>query len=142
MTDQKLANPHLQSKGFERVRQAHQSETAEDYVELINDLIDAKREARVTDLSQRLGVSHATVNKVITRLKKEGLVISEPYRSIYLTDKGKALAEACKIRHDIVVRFLKALGVPDDIAELDAEGMEHHMSPETLQACEAFVKNA
>ena len=140
MSDKKLVDPYRQSKGFERVREAHQSETAEDYVELIMDLIAAKREARITDLSQRLGVSHATVNKVIARLKKEKLVVSEPYRSIYLTEKGKALAEACKKRHEIVVRFLKALGVSDEIAELDAEGMEHHISEETLQAFKDFAE--
>ena len=141
MTQKKLAYPYQQSKGFERVREAHQMETAEDYVELINDLIEVKHEARVTDLSQRLGVSHATVNKVIGRLKKEGLVTSEPYRSIFLTSEGKKLAEFCKQRHEIVVNFLVALGVSEDIAELDAEGVEHHISVETLSAFETFVKN-
>jgi DtxR family transcriptional regulator, manganese transport regulator len=70
-----LADPKKQAQWFQRVRDAHQTETAEDYVELIADLIEANGEARVVDLSQRFGVSHATVNKVILRLKKEGLVM-------------------------------------------------------------------
>lgn len=138
--DKKLADPYKQAKWFQRVREAHQTETAEDYVELINDLIEARGEARVTDLSQRFGVSHATVNKVIARLKKEGFVISERYRSIFLTEKGKELAKACKERHDLVVKFLLSLGVSEKTAEIDAEGVEHHVSEETIQAFKNFIE--
>ena len=140
MTKKKLADPKKQASWFERVREAHQTETAEDYVELINDLIEANREARVTDLAKRFGVSHATVNKVIARLTKEGLVDAQPYRSIFLTDKGKALAEACKARHIIVVEFLKTLGISEKTAEMDAEGVEHHVSQETLDAFKEFTE--
>lgn len=135
-----LADPKKQAQWFERVRQAHQTETAEDYVELIADLIEAKGEARVVDLSQRFGVSHATVNKVIARLKKEGLVNSEPYRSLFLTKDGEKLAQACKERHIIVVEFLKSLGVSEKTAEMDAEGVEHHVSEETLKAFQKFIE--
>lgn len=137
--DNGLIDPKRQRQWFERIRQAHQTETAEDYVELIADLIDARGEARIVDLSQRFGVSHSTVHKVIERLKKEGLVNSEPYRSIFLTQKGIALAKKCKERHVIVVSFLKAVGVSDATAEMDAEGVEHHVSEETLEAFKAFI---
>ncbi|MDB2682736.1 manganese-binding transcriptional regulator MntR [Alphaproteobacteria bacterium] len=137
-----LADASKQAKWFEKLREAHQNETAEDYVELISDLIEAKGEARVTDLSQRFGVSHPTVNKVITRLKKEKLVIAEPYRSIFLTPKGRTLAEKCKERHIIVVDFLRALGISEKIAEMDAEGIEHHVSEETLEAFQKFTKSS
>lgn len=140
MTQSNLADPKKQASWFERVRLAHQTETAEDYVELIADLIEFKGEARVVDLSQRFGVSHSTVNKVIARLKKEKLVSSEPYRSLFLTKKGKILADACKARHIVVVDFLKAIGVSEQTAEMDAEGVEHHVSEETLKAFEAFIK--
>lgn len=139
-SDQELADPKKQASWFEHLRKAHQTETAEDYVELIADLIDAQGEARVVDLSKRFGVSHTTVNKVITRLKKEGLVNAQPYRSLFLTEEGERLAQACKERHIIVVNFLKSLGVSDDIAELDSEGIEHHVSKETLDAFKRHIQ--
>lgn len=135
-----LADPKRQAESFGRVREAHQTETAEDYVELIADLIEANGEARVVDLAQRFGVSHATVNKVITRLKKEGLVNSQPYRALFLTDKGKKLAQACKERHIIVYEFLRSIGVSAKTAEMDAEGVEHHVSDETLKAFRKFIQ--
>jgi DtxR family manganese transport transcriptional regulator len=130
-----------QARRFGRVREAHQTETAEDYVELIADLIDTQGEARVVDLATRFGVSHATVNKVIARLNREGLVSNKKYRSLFLTDEGRLLATRCKERHQIVVDFLKSIGVPDDIAEMDAEGVEHHVSAETLKIFKRKAKN-
>lgn len=135
-----LADPKKQAQWFARVREAHQTETAEDYVELIADLIDAQGEARVVDLAERFGISHATVNKVIMRLKKEGLVNAQPYRSLFLTAKGQELAQACKERHIIVFEFLRSLGVSEKTAEMDAEGVEHHVSEETLRAFQKFIK--
>ncbi|MCB1563613.1 MAG: manganese-binding transcriptional regulator MntR [Alphaproteobacteria bacterium] len=135
-----LVDPQTQAQRFERIREAHQSETAEDYVELIADLIEANGEARIVDLSQRFGVSHTTVNKIIARLKKEGLVNAQPYRSLFLTEEGAALAKACKERHLIVLAFLKAIGVSDETAEMDAEGVEHHVSEETLAAFRRFTE--
>lgn len=130
----------IRSKAFEQVREAHQTETAEDYVEMIADLIGEKGEARVVDLAGAFGVTHATVNKIIARLNKEGFVTNEKYRSLFLTDKGAKLAESCKTRHETVVNFLKSIGVSARTAELDAEGVEHHISAETLKAFAAFVK--
>ncbi len=135
-----LADPKRQAQWFGRVRQAHQAETAEDYVELIADLIEAHGEARVVDLSQRFGVSHATVNKVIARLKREGLVNSQPYRALFLSERGRKLAQSCKERHIIVFEFLKAIGVSAKTAEMDAEGLEHHVSEETLRAFQKFIQ--
>jgi DtxR family transcriptional regulator, manganese transport regulator len=123
-----------QAAQFERVRTAQQTEKAEDYVEMIDDLINAYGEARVTDLAQRFGVSHATVNKVIKRLQRDGLVTSRPYRSIFLTDEGLTLAETSRARHKVVLDFLRAIGISAENAERDAEGMEHYVSDETLAA--------
>ncbi|WP_120495712.1 manganese-binding transcriptional regulator MntR [Kiloniella sp. EL199] len=134
-----LEDAEQQAAKFERVREAHKTEVAEDYVELIDDLINANGEARVVELAERMGVSHATVNKIIQRLQREGLVISKPYRSIFLTDNGRALAQAARRRHEIVVRFLKAAGVSDATAEIDAEGVEHHVSEETLECLSALT---
>ncbi len=124
------------------VRRAHASEIAEDYVEAIADLIATSGEARVTDLARRLGVSHVTVVRTVARLADEDLVTARPYRSIFLTDAGKALAERSRERHEIVVQFLEALGVPSDIAAIDAEGIEHHVSTKTLAAFERYLRRA
>lgn len=128
-----------QAAGFDRIRSDHRSELIEDYVELIADLIDGKGEARVVDLASRLGVTSATVNAQVSRLQRDGLVHSEPYRSIFLTEHGRALAEACRRRHGIVLAFLRAVGVPEEAARRDAEGIEHHVSAETLTSFERFV---
>ncbi|HEY0902018.1 MAG TPA: manganese-binding transcriptional regulator MntR [Micavibrio sp.] len=137
-----LVDARKQAGWFNRVREAHQTETAEDYVELIADLIEAQGEARVVDLASRFGVSHATVNKVIARLNREGLVNNLPYRALFLTDAGRALATRCKERHKIVLDFLLALGVSPAVAEADAEGVEHHVSHETLAAFQKFIGEA
>jgi DtxR family manganese transport transcriptional regulator len=127
---------------FKRVRDAHQTEVAEDYVELIADLIEEKGEARLVDLSGRLGVTKATVNNTIQRLQRDGFVTSQPYRSIFLTEKGRDLAEASRERHRIVTDFLVALGVDADTAESDAEGIEHHVSEATLSAFRRYLQKA
>lgn len=118
---------------FDRIRRAHQSEVAEDYVEMISDLIAETGEARAVDLAARFGVTSPTVNAIVRRLQREELVETKPYRSIFLTEAGQALAEASKARHQIVRDFLVSIGVPEDIAEEDAEGVEHHVSEETLR---------
>ena len=128
-----------QAGAFALVRNAHESEMAEDYVELIAELVDNNGEARPVDLAERLGVKPPTVSKNISRLVRDGLVRRERYRSIFLTDKGTALAEACRRRHRTVVATLIALGVDSETAERDAEGIEHHVSDETLVAFERFV---
>ena len=117
---------------FDRIRRAHQSEVAEDYVEMISDLIEETGEARTVDLAARFGVTSPTVNAIVRRLQRENLVETRPYRSIFLTEAGKALAESSQARHQIVRDFLVTIGVPETIAEEDAEGVEHHVSEETL----------
>jgi len=128
-----------QAERFQRVREAHQTELKEDYVELIADLIDETGEARVVDLAGRLGVSNATVNNAIQRLQRDGLVTSKPYRSIFLTEQGQELAAAARERHQLVRDFLVALGIDAEIADSDAEGIEHHVSEQTLAAFRKFL---
>ena len=132
-------DPEAQAEGFANVRQAHESEMAEDYVELIAELIETQGEARPVDIAERLGVKPPTVTKNITRLKAAGLVSRERYRSIFLTERGQVLAEACQRRHRIVVALLQKLGIDEDTAERDAEGIEHHCSEATLRAFEKFL---
>ena len=125
---------------FDRIRRAHQSEVAEDYVEMISDLIAETGEARTVDLAARFGVTSPTVNAIVRRLQRENLVETRPYRSIFLTEAGKALAEASRERHRIVRDFFVTIGVPDAIAEEDAEGVEHHVSEETLAVFAAITR--
>ena len=117
---------------FDRIRRAHQSEVAEDYVEMIAELIGETGEARTVDLASRFGVTSPTVNAIIQRLQREDLVETRPYRSIFLTTAGQVLADKARDRHRVVRDFLVTIGVPETIAEEDAEGIEHHVSPETL----------
>lgn len=133
-----LADPETQASWFNRVREAHQTETTEDYVELIADLIAVQKEARASDLAARLGVANPTVSKMLSRLQEEGYIESLPYRSIFLTTKGENLAAKCKERHQIVLDFLIRLGVNPETAEFDAEGIEHHISEETLKIMKDF----
>ena len=132
--------PDRQASHFRRARLARDTEIVEDYVELIADLIDEGGEARAVDVARRLGVTGATVNKMVARLKQMGLVNAEPYRSVFLTEEGRRMAEASRARHHIVVALLRAVGVDEATAWADAEGMEHRCSPETLAAFERFVK--
>lgn len=135
-----LPDAQEQARRFARVREAHRTEMQEDYVELISDLIAATGEARATDLAERLGVTPATVANTLARLKRDGLVEMRPYRSIFLTEAGASLATRSKERHRIVVRFLLSLRVSSAVAEIDAEGLEHHLSGETLAAMAAFSR--
>ncbi|MBM9595103.1 manganese-binding transcriptional regulator MntR [Roseitranquillus sediminis] len=123
-----------QAEGFQAVRDAHRSEIAEDYVELIQELIERSGEARPVDIAERMGVRQPTVAKNLARLQKEGLIRRERYRSIFPTDAGRALAEICRERHQIVVAFLLSLGLDRETAEQDADGIEHHVSDQTLAA--------
>ena len=129
----------LQSAAFRRTRSDHQKERAEDYVELIADLIDERGLARGTDVAIRLGVANATVVKMMKRLCDAGLVTQEPYREILLTGEGWLLAQHGRRRHTIVERFLLALGLSEETARIDSEGIEHHVSDETLKAMARFV---
>jgi DtxR family manganese transport transcriptional regulator len=123
-----------------RTRSDHATETAEDYVEAVADIAGNQGECRVADLAKRFDVSHVTVTKTVSRLVREGLLQTEPYGPVLLTESGRKLAEKCRNRHETVYAFLVALGVPDDVAAVDAEGIEHHVSPATLKTFAEFVQ--
>lgn len=127
-------------ESHERIRQDHSSEKAEDYVEAVAEILEAKDECRVTDLAKFFGVSHVTVTRIVQRLVSEGLMKTEPYRPIELTPEGKQLATASRKRHAIVHAFLLAIGVDEATAIRDAEGIEHHVSPKTLAKLVALTK--
>ena len=129
-----------QAEMLRRSRRDRSLEVAQDYVEAIADLSLSLGEARLTDLARRLGVTHVTVNRTLARLKQAGYVHTKPYRAIFLTEVGQKLAEESKKRHETVAAFLRSLGISQKTAELDAEGIEHHVSPETLAAFERLLR--
>jgi DtxR family manganese transport transcriptional regulator len=117
MAKSKVLSPHvpaerIQADRFGKARLARANALREDYVELIADLLATEGEARPTDIARRLGVSHVSVVKTIARLKRDGLVVGRPYRGIFLTTVGQALAEQVRRRHRIVVELLLSVGVP------------------------------
>ncbi len=125
---------------FNQTRSARSVELLEDYTELIAELLAEHGEARIADIARCMGVTHPTATKAIGRLKREGLAMSRPYRGVFLTDAGAEMADRVRARHRLVVALLRAVGVPEEAAERDAEGMEHYVSDETLEAFERFVK--
>lgn len=124
---------------FTQARVAQSQAVLEDYAEMIDDLAQEMGEARITDIAARMGVTHPTATKAVARLKREGLAMSRPYRGVFLTEEGVALAARVRSRHRVVVDLLVAVGVPQETAEIDAEGLEHHVSQVTLRAFEAFL---
>ena len=139
--DRELPPELTQARRFGKTRSAQSAAVLEDYVERIADLLATSGEARPTDVARRLGVSHVTAIKTISRLKREGLATGRPYRGVFLTETGQALAERMRARHRLVVDILIALGVPAEAAEADAEGIEHHVSELTLKAFARFLQS-
>jgi len=130
------------SERFSRTREQHASEMAEDYVEAVQELIESKGECRVQELARHFNVSHVTVSRTVGRLQKDGLLETAPYKPITLTTKGRKLADRVKKRHEVVLEFLLALGVDEKTAQIDSEGIEHHVSDKTLAAMKKFIKGS
>lgn len=125
---------------YKQTRAAHRDETGEDYVEAIAELIADRGEARNRDLALMMGVSHVTVSRIMRRLHERGLVVFETHRPIELTPKGRRVADAASRRHEVVVGFLRAIGVGAHQAEIDAEGIEHHVSDQTIRAFRRLIE--
>jgi len=132
-------DPTKRAEAFQRIRDAHQTELAEDYVELIDDLIDTHGEARMLDIAESFGINKSTATQAVQRLQKQGLVDAPPYKPVTLTDEGQELAVKARRRHEIIYDFLLAIGVSEQVAFSDSEGIEHHVSSETLKAFEALT---
>jgi Mn-dependent DtxR family transcriptional regulator len=116
------------------------SSAAEDYLERIQELIDAKGYARVVDIAGSLGISQASVTNMVKRLDAEGFVLHEKYRGLVLTDEGERVARAIAHRHKILTDFLSLMGVSPQEVERDVEGMEHHLSAASVEVFEALFR--
>ena len=135
-----IQNIVLRTMSFAKVRNAHKTENTEDYLEMISDLLNTRGEARIVDIANKLNIAQATANKTIKRLRKQGYINKEPYRSIFLTLKGQKIASHSKKRHKIVYDFLINLGVDYQTASADSEGIEHHVSHKTLSKMDKYNK--
>ena len=138
--DTKMLLPDAQARNFLRVRNAHRREIVEDYVEMISELGRTQGDVRTGHLAERFGVSNATVSNHVQRLISEGMVVKLPYQPLVLTNAGRNLAEISRRRHVLVRDFLISLGVEAETAEADAEGIEHHVSKQTLAAFSKFIE--
>ena len=115
------------------------SESAENYLERIDELIRERGYARVSDLAESMGLSQPSVSVMVKRLAERGLLEREPYRGFRLTDRGRAISLEIRRRHETLSEFLTLLHVPEAVRECDVEGMEHHLSAETLSRIEKLV---
>lgn len=130
----------VRAEHFKEARRVRPLEAAEDYTELVDDLIREQGRARVCDISKVMGVSHVTVLKTVNRLIRDGYLVKNAQFTIELTDKGQGMAVFSKRKHLVLSRFLGMLGVPDEVAAADVEGIEHHISEATLQALQAHIE--
>ena len=108
------------------------SQSAEDYLERIQELIEEKGYARVVDIAESLDVKQASVTVMVQKLGELGYLDYEKYRGLRLTSKGRSVARKIQQRHATLSRFFSLLGLDAETQRLDIEGIEHHLSPDTL----------
>ena len=134
-----MKNNTLTENVHERVRRQHSTELAQDYLEAIYVLAEDLDAIRVSDLQSVFKVSHVTVIRNLKRLEEKGLLLSSQSKQIKLSKKGEGVAIEAARKHDLLRRLFVKLGVSDSQADADAEGAEHHLSPETLEAISSFL---
>ncbi|MEO9276648.1 MAG: iron dependent repressor, metal binding and dimerization domain protein [Nitrososphaera sp.] len=129
---------------LESIKEAHKSTRTdftriEDYLEVISELVELKGYANTIEISRYLNVSSPSVTKMLKKLDENGYLKYEKYRGINLTAKGNALADTVRQKHGILLEFFKLLGINHEIANQDAEGVEHHLNPQTIKQLRKFV---
>jgi Mn-dependent DtxR family transcriptional regulator len=125
----------------EKVVEEHHAERVEDYLEVIYELIKKKGYATQSDISESLNVSLPSVSKMLQRLDESKFLKYEKYRGINLTEEGIKVAENIHEKHGLLSEFFKMIGVDEDVANIDAEGIEHHLHPQTLKKLREFTRN-
>jgi Mn-dependent DtxR family transcriptional regulator len=116
------------------------SQSAEDYLERIDALIEEKGYARVVDIASTLGVKQASVTSMVQKLAELGYLNYEKYRGLILTEKGRAVALRIKNRHQTLARFFSLFGLDEQTQQQDIEGIEHHLSAETVEVLSSLAK--
>ena len=133
------------SKRLESIKAAHKlgktdfSARMEDYLEIISELIELKGYATTLDISRYMNVSAPSVTKMLHRLDENGFLEYEKYHGINLTSKGIQVAEEIRQKHGILLEFFGILGIKDETANQDIEGMEHHLNAKTLKQLRKFI---
>ncbi len=118
----------------------NRSESTEDHLERIQELVDRKGYARVVDIAASLKLSRSAVSNMVRRLAKRGFVNYEKYRGFTLTPKGRAVANHIKVRHETLSELLGLLGLSPGTVEQEVEVIEHHLRPETLRVFSKLVR--
>ena len=130
---------------MDSIRAAHKSIRAgsstrvEDYLEVISELVELKGYATTLDISRYLNVSAPSVTKMLQKLDDVGYLEYEKYRGINLTQKGNQIAGAIRQKHSTLLEFFEILGIGDDTANRDVEGLEHHLNPKTIKQLRKFI---
>ena len=133
------------TRRLDSIKAAHKSERLrassrmEDYLEVIAELVELKGYATTLDVSRYMDVSAPSVTQMLKRLDESGHIEHEKYRGISLTQKGARIAEGIRQKHDTLIEFFGMLGIKYDTASQDAEGIEHHLNPETTRQLRKFV---
>lgn len=109
------------------------SQSAEDYLERIHELLESKGTAHVADIAQSLGVGQPSVTSMVQKLADEGYLHYEKYRALTLTDAGRAVAEQIRDRHHVLAGFFTLFELDAETQARDIEGIEHHLSVDTLK---------
>ena len=123
-----------------RSRIGRVSSRIEDFLEIIVELEDRNGEARGADIASHLAISRPTVVRMLSKMAKDGWIEQVPYRPVKLCPKGREHAEWMRERHSILFRFLRNLGIEETTAHHETEGIEHHLSEDTVRQIEKMVK--
>ena len=123
------------------VKEKQKTDRMEDYLEVIYELTKQKGYATQADISELLNVSSPSVTKMLQRLDENRYLKYEKYRGINLTQEGTDVAENIHERHTILSEFFKMIGVDENTANIDAEGIEHHIHSQTLKKLREFIVN-
>lgn len=141
-----ILNNNLDITRLESIKNANSSKKVydstarmEDYLEVIFELVQNKGYATTVDISKYLNVRSPSVTKMVQRLDENGLLEYEKYRGIRLTEKGIQIAISTRKKHELLSDFFRLIGVDKETADKDAEGLEHHLHPESIKKLEKFV---
>ena len=112
----------------------------EDHIEQIYLLINNKGYARVSDIAEALSVLPSSVTKMVQKLDKDGYLVYEKYRGLSLTSKGEKLGKRLVQRHELLEQFLCLIGVDEEKIYHDVEGIEHHLSWNSIERIADLVQ--
>jgi Mn-dependent DtxR family transcriptional regulator len=139
MTELEKDNRLVAIRDANSVKKDHRTDRMEDYLEVIYELVQRKGYATTVDISSYLNVSSPSVTKMMQKLDETGYLKYEKYRGIRLTNEGIRIARNIRNRHGLLAEFFKIIGVDEETANNDAEGIEHHLHPETMKKLEEFI---